>query len=257
MVDERIFRLDDRPALVVGAGAGIGRAIAISFGAVGALVGCVDLSEEAANETSDLIVASGGRGLAMSCDVTCESSVSRVAEKFREVFGAARILVNGAAFHDKSGTILDIEPREWQAVLNVNLTGPYLMSRAVLPQMIAAGGGSVIHIASQMGRVGAAGRPAYCATKGALIQLAKVMAADHAHQNVRVNTLSPGAVETGRMTFRFGSMEEARRLSGPLHLLKRLGHPKEIAAAAVFLASDASSFMTGSDLLVDGGYTAL
>jgi NAD(P)-dependent dehydrogenase (short-subunit alcohol dehydrogenase family) len=123
--------------------------------------------------------------------------------------------------------------------------------------MIGAGGGSIIHVASQMGRVGAAGRPAYTATKGALIQLAKTMAADHAADNVRVNTLSPGAVETGRMVFRFGSMEEARRVSGPMHLLKRLGQPDEIAAAAVFLASDASTFMTGADLLVDGGYTAV
>ena len=93
--------------------------------------------------------------------------------------------------------------------------------------------------------------------KGALIQLAKTMAADHASQNVRVNTLSPGAVETRRMTMRFGDMATARQISGPLHLLKRLGQPDEIAAAAVFLASDASSFVTGSDLLVDGGYTAV
>src|SRR4029077_10965718 len=98
---------------------------------------------------------------------------------------------------------------------------------------------------------------AYCASKGALLQLAKVMAADHALDNVRVNTLSPGAVETRRMALRFGDLETARRFSGPLHLMKRLGQPEEIAAAAIFLASDAASFMTGADLLVDGGYTAL
>jgi len=108
-----------------------------------------------------------------------------------------------------------------------------------------------------MGRVGAAGRPAYTATKGALIQLAKTMAADHAAQNIRVNTLSPGAIETRRMVLRFGDMETARKTSGPLHLMKRLGLPDEIAAAAIFLASDASSFVTGSDLLVDGGYAAI
>ena len=123
--------------------------------------------------------------------------------------------------------------------------------------MIAACGGSIIHIASQLGRVGAPNRPAYCASKGALIQLAKAMAVDHAPQNIRVNALSPGAVETRRLVLRFGDMEAARRIAGPKHLLQRLGQPDEIAQAALFLASDAASFMTGADLLVDGGYTAI
>jgi NAD(P)-dependent dehydrogenase (short-subunit alcohol dehydrogenase family) len=123
--------------------------------------------------------------------------------------------------------------------------------------MIAAGTGSIIHIASQMGRVGSPGRPAYCAAKGALIQLAKVMALDHAAQGIRVNSLSPGAVETGRLLFRHGTMDDARAAAVPKHPIGRLGQPEEIAAAALFLASDASSFVTGSDLLVDGGYTAI
>lgn len=123
--------------------------------------------------------------------------------------------------------------------------------------MIAGGGGSIILIASQLGRVGSAGRAAYCATKGALIQLAKVMAVDHAEQNIRVNTLSPGAVETERLTRRYGSFEAARAALGPKHVQRRLGQPSEIAAAALFLASGEASFVTGSDLLVDGGYTAV
>jgi NAD(P)-dependent dehydrogenase (short-subunit alcohol dehydrogenase family) len=139
----------------------------------------------------------------------------------------------------------------------VQVTGAYLMSRAALPSMIAAGGGSIIHIASQMGRVGSPGRPAYCAAKGALIQLAKVMALDHAAQHVRVNTLSPGAIETGRMLYRHGTMAAAREAAVPKHPIGRLGQPEEIAQAALFLATGASSFMTGADLLVDGGYTAI
>ena len=256
-MDERAFRLDGRAALVVGAASGIGRAIALAFGAVGATVGCVDRNGDAAAATSREIVAAGGKAEAIACDVTSEAEVAAAVARFVAACGAPRVLVNGAAADDPTGTILELTPAWWDKVLAVNLTGPYLMSRAVLPHMIAAGGGSIIHIASQMGRVGAAGRPAYCATKGALIQLAKVMAADHAHQNVRVNTLSPGAIETRRMVLRFGDMETARQTSGPLHLLKRLGLPDEIAAAAIFLASDASSFVTGSDLLVDGGYTAI
>ena len=107
------------------------------------------------------------------------------------------------------------------------------MSRAVLPAMIAAGSGSIIHVASQMGRVGSPGRPAYCAAKGALIQLAKVMALDHATQGIRVNALSPGAVETGRMLFRHATMADARVASVPKHPIGRLGQPDEIAAAAL------------------------
>jgi len=256
-MDERLFRLDGRAGLVVGAGSGIGRAIALAFAAVGAKVGCVDKSAAGAKATTQEIMAAGGRAEAITCDVTSESDVDAAVAQFTTACGAPRILVNGASADDLSGTIIDIPLAEWNKVLAVNLTGPYLMSRAVLPHMIAAGGGSIIHIASQMGRVGAAGRPAYCATKGALIQLAKTMAADHAGQGVRVNTLSPGAIETRRMVLRFGDMASARQISGPLHLLKRLGQPDEIAAAAVFLASDAASFMTGSDMLVDGGYTAV
>jgi NAD(P)-dependent dehydrogenase (short-subunit alcohol dehydrogenase family) len=145
---------------------------------------------------------------------------------------------------------------DWNRVFAVNVGGAFLMSRAMLPAMIAAGGGSIIHIASQLGSVAASRRAAYCASKGALIQLAKAMATDHAAQNIRVNTLSPGAVETERLIKRFGDMETARRTAGPKHLLQRLGQPEEIALAAVFMASDASSFMTGADLLVDGGYNA-
>ena len=256
-MDERLFRLDGRPALVVGSGSGIGRAIALAFAAAGAEVGCIDRTEEMASPTTREIIAAGGKAEAIACDVTSEMEVDAAVASFVAKLGRPRILVNGAANDDPTGSILDLSPAEWSRTLAVNLTGPYLMSRAVLPHMIAAGGGSIIHIASQMGRVGAAGRPAYCATKGALIQLAKVMAADHAAQNVRVNTLSPGAVETRRMVLRFGDMDTARKTSGPLHLLKRLGQPDEIAAAAIFLASDASSFVTGSDLLVDGGYTAV
>jgi NAD(P)-dependent dehydrogenase (short-subunit alcohol dehydrogenase family) len=121
--------------------------------------------------------------------------------------------------------------------------------------MIANGGGSIIHIASQLGRVAAPARAAYCSSKGAVIQLAKAMAVDHSGQNIRVNALSPGAIETRRVVLRFGDMQTARRIAGPKHLLGRLGQPEEIAQAALFLASDSASFMTGADLLVDGGYT--
>jgi NAD(P)-dependent dehydrogenase (short-subunit alcohol dehydrogenase family) len=254
---EKAYRIDGRTAFVVGAGNGIGRAIAETFAAAGASVACLDLEEARAAETVAAIEAAGGKAIAVRCDVASERSVTEAVTAAISGIGPPRVLVNGAAVHDPSGTIVEITPAWWNQVIAVNLTGAFLVSRAAIPAMAAAGGGSIIHIASQMGRVGAPGRAAYTATKGALIQLAKTMALDHARDGIRVNTLSPGAVETRRMEFRWGDMAKAREMSGPLHPIGRLGQPGEIGLAALYLASDASAFMTGSDLLIDGGYTAI
>jgi NAD(P)-dependent dehydrogenase (short-subunit alcohol dehydrogenase family) len=251
------MQLAGKAALISGAGGGICRAIALAYAEAGASVCCVDIDPETAAETARLVSEAGGRAVSQACDVADEAQTVGAAEAARQAFGRLDILVSGAAPHDRSGTILEIGPGDWQRVLDVNLTGSFLLSRAVLPLMIAGGGGSIIFIASQLGRVGSAGRAAYCATKGALIQLAKVMAIDHAAQRVRVNTLSPGGVETQRTLNRYGSFSAARETLGAKHLLGRLSRPDEIAGAAVFLASDAASFVTGSDLLVDGGYTAI
>lgn len=254
---EKAFRLDGKPAIVVGAALGIGRAIAEAFGAAGALVTCLDIDEKGAAETALAIAKSGGKSKSHRCDVTSEASITEAVNTAIAVHGAPRVLVNGAAAREPTGTIVELQPADWNRAVAINFTGAYLMSRAVIPAMAKAGGGSIIHIASQMGRVGAPGRPVYCATKGALIQLAKVMAIDHAGENIRVNTLSPGAIETTRISFPAGSMEAARAQSVPKHPIGRLGQPEEIARAALYLASDASSFMTGSDLLIDGAYTAV
>jgi len=247
--------LAGKTAVVTGAGNGIGRAIATTFAAAGAAVACLDLERTSVDTTVQSITTASGRALALACDVSREADTRAAVGAVQSAFGSIHILVNGAATDDPNGTVLDLTLADWERVFAVNVTGVYLMSRAVLPVMIAAGGGSIIHIASQLGRVGAPGRPAYCASKGALIQLAKAMAVDHAAQNVRVNTLSPGAIETRRLVLRYGDMAAARRIAGPKHLLMRLGQPEEIAQAALFLASDAASFMTGTDMLVDGGYT--
>jgi NAD(P)-dependent dehydrogenase (short-subunit alcohol dehydrogenase family) len=249
--------LSGKVALVSGAGGGIGRAICLAFVEAGAAVACCDIDASSAEQTARLVQSARGRAIAQRCDVAVEAETEIAARKAHAAFGRLDILVSGAAPHDPSGTVLETSLADWDRVLAVNLTGSFLLSRAVLPWMIAGNGGSIIFIASQLGRVGSGERAAYCATKGALIQLAKVMAIDHAAQNIRVNTLSPGAVETQRTLHRYGSFEAAREWLGSKHLLGRLGRPQEIAAAAVFLASEAASFVTGSDLLVDGGYTAV
>lgn len=249
--------LTGKVALVAGAANGIGRAISVEFGRAGAAVVCADLDEAGARETAAQVEKASGRALARRTDVTRLPDARADVEAATAAYGGLDIVVFGAATRDPAATILDIDEATWNRTLAVNFTGAFLVSKAALPALIRRGGGSVIFIASQLGSVGALARPSYCATKGALIQLARAMAADHAGQGIRVNTLSPGAIETDRLVFRHGSLEKARATLGPAHLLGRLGRPEEIARAALFLASDASSFMTGADLLVDGGYTAV
>jgi NAD(P)-dependent dehydrogenase (short-subunit alcohol dehydrogenase family) len=249
--------LSSKTALISGAGGGICRAIAVAFAEAGASVACVDINIETARETARLVEAAGAKAIARHCNVADEADVQTVTKAAHDEFGRLDILVSGAAPHDPGGTVIETPLAEWQMVVDINLTGAFLLSKAALPYMIAGGGGSIIFIASQLGRVGSAGRAAYCSTKGALIQLAKVIAIDHAEQNIRCNALSPGAVETQRTLRRYNSFEAANEMLGAKHLTKRLGKPQELAQAAVFLASDAASFVTGSDLLVDGGYTAI
>jgi NAD(P)-dependent dehydrogenase (short-subunit alcohol dehydrogenase family) len=254
MMTEELYSLARKAAIVTGAGDGIGRAIAQTFAGAGARVACVDIDGQKAQATAS---SCGDRALAVPCDVTSEADTRAAVERAAASFGGLHVLVNGAATYDPTCTVVDCAPADWDRVFAVNVRGVFLMSKWAIPVIAKSGGGSVIHIASQMGSVGAAGRAVYCATKGALINLARAMAVDHAAERVRVNTLSPGATETTRMTKRFGTMEAARAAMGPKHPMGRLGQPSEIAAAALFLASGASSFMTGADLVVDGGYIAL
>jgi NAD(P)-dependent dehydrogenase (short-subunit alcohol dehydrogenase family) len=251
------FMLEKKVAIVVGAANGIGRATALAFAAAGAAVSCADVEEAGAKTTAAEIDRGGAQALPIHLDVTdgrsCRAAVAATVERF----GGLDVLLYGAADSDRTATVLEMSEAAWDGVIRVNLTGAFLMVKAAIPALIARGGGSVILIASQLGRVASPGRAAYCATKGGLIQLAKVLAADHAAQGIRANTISPGAIETRRMLNRWKDMEEARAMMGPKHLLGRLGRPDEIARAALYLASDASAFMTGSDLLIDGGYTAV
>ena len=209
------FTLEKKIAIVVGAANGIGRATALAYAAAGARVACADIEEPGAKTTAAEIEAGGGEALPVRLDVTdgasCRDAVAATAQRF----GGLDVLMYGAADSDRTATVLEMDEAAWDRVIRINLTGAFLMVKAAIPAMITRGGGSIILIASQLGRVASPGRPAYCATKGALIQLAKVLAADHAAQGIRANTISPGAIETRRMLRRWKDMDEARKMMGP------------------------------------------
>ncbi len=247
-------KLDGQGAILTGSGSGIGRAMAAAFVKEGAAVACLDVNADWAARSAR---EAGGGSIGIACDVTDPAAVDRAIAEAVSRLPPVKVLVNGAATRDRSATIVELSPEEWNRTLAVNLTSAFLVSRAVIPHMAEAGGGSIIHIASQLAKVGSPGRPMYCTTKGALLQLTKVMALDHAGQGIRVNALCPGAVETERLEERFGSIEDTRAALVPKHPIGRLGRAEEIASAALFLASADSAFMTGAELLVDGGYTAV
>ncbi len=243
--------LDTKVAIVTGAAGGIGGAICRRFLAEGARVTALDINPD---PLQSLVADSSGRCLARTCDVSSESDIEEAVAQTVEEFGALDVIVNNAVYDLPLQPLTDIALDDWRRTWAVNIDGPFLLSRAAIPHMEAGGGGSIIHIASQLARTAKPGRPWYCAQKGALVSLARAMALDHAAQGIRVNTVSPGPVETDRFFRNFPSREVARENADTM--LGRAGQPEEIAAGVLFLASDESSYMTGADLLIDGGYTA-
>jgi NAD(P)-dependent dehydrogenase (short-subunit alcohol dehydrogenase family) len=249
-------KLAGKSAMVTGAGNGIGRAIAVALAEAGAAVVAADIVLEDAEATARHIGDAGGRAVAAHCDVSDRASARAAVEMAVTEFGGLHVLVSNAAVFVPVTTLEEMAEEHWNATLAVNLGGAFHTSQAAIPHLRAAGGGSIILVASQMARVANAGQAAYCATKGALVQLAKGMALELVGDNIRVNTLSPGGTATDRMIRRFGDVEEAQRVWGPRHPMGRLGEAAEMGPGAVFLASEDSSFMTGADLLIDGGYAA-
>ena len=251
-------RLAGKRTLVTGAGSGIGRAIAVAFAAEGAAVACVDIDEESARETVSLIAAGSGRSFAVHCDVSELAAVRQLLESLQQRLRGLDVLVNNAAFFATRMPVGRLDEALWERTMAVNLTGCYLMSRYAIPIMTQGGGGSIIHVASAHAHVANHGQAAYCASKAGLLMLSKGIAVDHAKNGIRSNTLSPGGIATQGMADLYGGdWQRAETEWGkPMHVLGRNGRVEEVAAGAVFLASDEASFTTGTDLLVDGGYTA-
>ena len=250
-------RLEGKVGIITGAVRGIGRATGERFSAEGASLVLADIDGDGIEKTAAEISAGGGNVVGQRCDVSDAASCEAVVKRALDEFGKLNVLMNNAAYFIGKNTVEEVDIAEWRRAIDVNLTGPMLMSKYAVPAMRASGGGSIIHVASQLGSVGKPMRSDYCAVKGGLIQMARSMAADHVGDNIRVNSLSPGPIGTERIFERSGSEEAAQQESGALTLMGRVGLPTEIANAALFLASDESSFMTGDDLLVDGGYNAL
>jgi NAD(P)-dependent dehydrogenase (short-subunit alcohol dehydrogenase family) len=248
--------LSGRVALITGGGGEIGGAIAARFAAAGAAVAVADVRREAAEAVAAEIVKAGARAIAIAADVADPQHAQACVRRVVDAFGKLTTLVNVAATVTPDGTVETLTLEDWTNALAVNLTGVFLMCKYAVPEIRKAGGGTIVNIASQLGQIGVAGRAPYSTSKAALIGFTKCLAVDHAKDGIRVNSLSPGGVDTARILRRFASRAAANRARGPSYLLGRPGRADEIAAGALFLASDESSFMTGADLLLDGGFLA-
>lgn len=248
--------LDGRGALVVGGGGEIGGAIARRLASEGACILVADKRAAAAEAVADDIRTNGGKAEGVAMDVALAEDCERVANRVVELWGRFDILVNVAAAVTPAARVEDLPLDAWEEALRINLTASFLTAKYAVGHMRNSGGGAIVNIASQLGQIGVPKRAAYSTTKAALIQLTKCLAVDYAIDNIRANTISPGSIDTDRSTRNYGSRENARRIRGPAHLLGRTGRVEEVAAAALFLASDEASFITGADLLVDGGYLA-
>ena len=249
-------RLAQRVALVTGGGGEIGGAICRRFAAEGAEVAIADLDPAKSEAVARAIAGSGGPALALEVDVTDEASAKDAVERTVASFGRLTTLVNVAATVTPDGTVETLSLDDWNKAIAVNLTGAFVMCKYAVPALRRAGGGSIINIASQLGHLGVPLRSPYCTTKAALIHFTRILAMDHAVDKIRANTISPGFILTERSSRRSGGKEQARAVAGPRHLLNRPGEPEEIAAGAVYLASDDAAFVTATDLLIDGGYIA-
>jgi NAD(P)-dependent dehydrogenase (short-subunit alcohol dehydrogenase family) len=251
------MKLKDRIAIVTGAGSGIGKAIAEAFAAEGARVTLVDIDAAKCEAAAEGIRKSGGDAVALVADVGSPASVESLAAFVAQHFGGLNILVNDAAIQVNK-TIEATTPAEWDRLMAVNVGGVFLCSRAFMPALRKSRG-VIINLSSVNAFFVEPGCAAYCASKAAILGLTKAMAIDHGHEGIRVHAICPGYINAGLAEDYFEAQKDpaaARQEAGSLHALGRIGEPGEVARAAVFLASDDASFMTGSPLIVDGGLSA-
>lgn len=251
-------KLAGRVAIITGAASGIGRATAELFAEEGAKVVLADLNEASGRVVADEIIFNGSDALFVKTDVRISGDVRQLVAETIAIFGRIDILFNNAGVDVRAGPVQEIDEQVWDDVIRTNLTGSFLCSKYSVPHMISAGGGSIIHNSSLMSDLAFPGSAVYCSSKAGLLGLTKAMAIDLAPYGIRVNVVRPGSVDTPLMwtDVKADDMAEVRRLAQSAQPIGRIGQPREIAEAVLFLASDAASFITGAELVVDGGLGA-
>jgi NAD(P)-dependent dehydrogenase (short-subunit alcohol dehydrogenase family) len=249
------MRLAGKVALVTGAGHGIGRGVALRFAEEGAQVGVLDRDGDACKAVAYEIQRAGAESLALVTDIANETQVDEAVTTLSTLMGPITVLVNNAAVMP-AGSVHETEPADFDRCIAVNLRGTYLVSRAVIPGMLAVGRGSIIHMASVTGILGLPGLAIYSATKGALIALARAMSTDYAGCGIRVNAVSPGTIDSPMLHNFIAAQSDPdriRRQFDQMHPIGRVGTIEEVANVCLFLASDEASFVTGANYQVDGG----
>ena len=248
------MRLKDKVAIITGGASGIGKATAILFAEHGAKIIVADIDAQGANQTVTDIHDAGNEGIYVQTDVSVSENTQRMVQEALNNYGKLDILFNSAGIAMRL-PVGDLPEADWHRCLNVNLTGVYLCSKAAIPAMQKNGGGSIINMSSIYGLVGGDVRAAYVASKGGVTNLTRGMALDYVVDNIRVNCICPGFVETPLVAGVVKTAQEYRNLADK-HPMRRLAQPEEIAYGALYLASDESAFVTGIALPIDGGYTA-
>lgn len=251
-------RLEGKIALVTGAGKGIGAGIAERFAREGARVGVLDIRQEWCEAVAGHIRQSGGHVLPLVCDIRDESAVQHAVDQLTQEYGPITILINNAAVMP-AGRLHETSPDDFDRCVSVNLRGTYLVNRAVIPGMLAAKTGSIIHMASITAVRGLPGLAVYSATKGALIAMTRAMSTDYAPLGIRVNAISPGTIDSPMLHDFLATQSDPtalRQAFDQMHPIGRVGTIEEVANVAVFLASDEAGFVTGSNYEVDGGLGA-
>ncbi|WP_420443351.1 SDR family NAD(P)-dependent oxidoreductase [Candidatus Poriferisodalis sp.] len=246
--------LENKIAIVTGAASGIGEASAQRFAAEGASVLVVDIRRERAESVAEAIREAGGEAHSFGADVSLADAVSEMVQAAVDRWGGLDVLFNNAGTL-RPGTAVELEPKDWDLVMNVNVRSVYLGAKFAVPHMEAGGGGSIINTASVSGLHGDGGSVVYAASKAAVINLTRALSTDHGPAGVRVNAICPGTIETPPVMRMMSDPDVLERNIGA-HALRRLGQPSEIASAAVWLASDQSSFVSGEAIVVDGGLRA-